>query len=284
MTLTLRMSRSARLFRYMNPIAMLRHFWHHRDLIVQFTKREIEGRYRGSFLGLFWSLAYPMFMLGIYTFVFGVVLKARWPQAQTNSLGEFALIIFCGLTAFNLFGESLGKAPTLITSVPNYVKKVVFPLEILIISGLGASFFQLCISLIVLLVAQLWMGFALFWTVVLLPLILLPAIFLSLGLMWLLASLGVFIRDMGQFISILVQALFFFTPVFYSIESIPEPFRTYMLYNPMTSVVENFRQAVLWGKIPDIRNILLWILITGAIMVFCYAWFMRTKQAFADVI
>ena len=281
---TLTVSGSKRRAIYLNPLAMLRHFWRHRDLIVQFTKREIEGRYRGSFLGIFWSLAYPLFMLGIYTFVFGVVLKARWPQARSDSLGEFALIVFCGLTAFNLFGESISKAPTLITNVPNYVKKVVFPLEILSISGLAAALFHMVVSLSVILIAQLLLGFSIPWTIILLPLVVLPAIFLTLGLMWFLSSLGVFIRDTGQMISIIVQALFFFTPIFYSVDNIPEPFRTLILYNPMTSVVENFRGIFLWGTLPNIVSMMLWLAITTIVMLLGYAWFMHTKKAFADVI
>jgi lipopolysaccharide transport system permease protein len=277
-------SRPRRRALYLNPIAMARHFWHHRELIMQVTRREIEGRYRGSFLGILWSLAYPLFMLAIYTFVFGVVLKARWPQARTDSLGEFALIVFCGMTAFSLFGDSVSKAPTIITSVPNYVKKVVFPLEILIISDFGTAIFHLSISLIVLVLAQLALGFGIQWTIVLLPIILLPAVFCGLGLMWFLASLGVFIRDVGQLIGILVQALFFFTPIFYSIDAIPEPFQTLILYNPLAPVVENFRRVMLWGTLPSIGGTALWIVVTGILMMLGYAWFMRTKKAFADVI
>lgn len=281
---TLTVSRSKRRAIYLNPLAMLRHFWRHRDLIIQFTKREIEGRYRGSFLGIFWSLAYPLFMLGIYTFVFGIVLKARWPQARSDSLGEFALIIFCGLTAFNVFGESITKAPTLITNVPNYVKKVVFPLEILSVSSLGASLFHMGISLIVILLAEVVLGVGISWTILLLPFVLLPAIFLTLGLMWFLSSLGVFIRDVGQMISLIVQALFFFTPIFYSIDSIPEPFRTFILYNPMAPIVENFRRIILWGRLPSLGGTLLWLAFTTLVMLLGYAWFMHTKKAFADVI
>jgi lipopolysaccharide transport system permease protein len=268
----------------LNPLVLVRSLWRHRDLITQFTRREIEGRYRGSFLGLIWSLANPLFMLGIYTFVFGVVLKARWPQARSDGLGEFALIIFTGLTAFNFFSECVGRAPTLVIMVPNYVKKVVFPLEILPVSAMGAAFFHMGISLIVLLGAELLFTGSIPWTVVLLPLVLLPSVFLSLGLMWFLASLGVFIRDIGQGIVLVIQALFFFTPVFYSIEAIPEPIRTFVLFNPMAPVVENFRRVLLWGQMPSWPGTGMWIIITGVIMVFGFAWFMQTKKAFADVI
>src|SRR5688572_13432080 len=122
---TLITSRSESVLHYLNPIKMVRNLWHHRDLIRQFTRREIEGRYRGSFLGLFWSFVNPLVLLLIYTFVFGLVFKQRWPNAQNNSLGEFAMVLFCGLTAYNIFNETVSRAPSVIISVPNYVKKVV---------------------------------------------------------------------------------------------------------------------------------------------------------------
>src|SRR3954463_7652271 len=143
---TLINARSESAPRYLNPIKMARSFWHHRNLILQFTRREIEGRYRASFLGLFWSFINPLVLLLIYTFVFGVVFKARWPNAKTGSLSEFAITLFCGLIAFNIFSECVGRAATLVVGVPNYVKKVVFPLEILPISALGAALFHAGIS------------------------------------------------------------------------------------------------------------------------------------------
>src|SRR3989442_326514 len=112
------------LWQYLNPLHLVRNLWHHRDLIRQFTRREIEGRYRGSFLGLFWSFVNPLVLLLIYTFVFGIIFKARWPNANTGNLGEFATTLFCGLIAFNIFSESVSRAANLIVGVPNYVKKV----------------------------------------------------------------------------------------------------------------------------------------------------------------
>ncbi len=183
-----------------------------------------------------------------------------------------------------LSGESVGKAPTLITNVPNYVKKVVFPLEILPISTLGAAFFHMLISFAILLIAQLLLQGSLNWTLVFLPLVLLPEVFLILALMWLLASLGVFVRDIGQAILLILQALFFFTPIFYASEDIPEPFRSMVLLSPIAFVVDEVRSIVLWGKIPNLPLLFGWSLLTAILMMFGYAWFMRTKKAFADVI
>jgi lipopolysaccharide transport system permease protein len=281
---TLITARSEGVGQYLNPVALVRNLWRHRDLIRQFTRREVEGRYRGSFLGLFWSFINPLVMLLIYTFVFGVVFKARWPNARTDNLGEFAVTLFCGLTAFNIFSECVNRATGLIIGVPNYVKKVVFPLEILPVSVFGSALFHALVSLAILLAAHLLIGGTLYWTVLLLPLVALPLIFLTLGMTWFLASLGVFIRDVGYTITLAVQVLFFVTPIFYPIQAIPKSFQAIMHLNPLSSVVDNFRRVILWGVTPVWPSFALWVLGSATLMVFGYAWFMKTKKAFADVI
>lgn len=269
--------------RALGPLALARTLWRHRELIAQFTRREIEGRYRGSFLGVFWSLARPLLMLGVYTLVFGVIFRSSWPQSR-GGLGEFALIAFCGITAFGLFSECVTRAPSLVTNVPNFVKKVVFPLEILPVSALGAALFHTLVSLAILLAARLASTGALPWTVLLLPLVALPAIFLCLGAMWLFASLGVFVRDLEQAVGLGVQLMFFLTPVVYSAEALPEPLRALMRLNPMAPVVENFRRVLLWGQLPDTAELAVWLALTGVFMALGYAWFVRTRRAFADVL
>jgi lipopolysaccharide transport system permease protein len=277
-------AQSASPWQYTNPMHLARNLWRHRNLIRQFTRREIEGRYKGSFLGLFWSFVNPLVLLLIYTFVFGIVFKTRWPQSRSGSLGEFALVLFCGLTAFNIFSECVNRAPALIIAVPNYVKKVVFPLEILPVSVLGSALFHALVSLGILLVANLLVRGVLQWTVVLLPLVMLPLVFLGLGLTWFLASLGVFIRDIGYAVALIVQMLFFVTPILYPLEAIPQPMQTIIRLNPLTSIVENFRRVILWGMLPAWTGLGLWLVATGIVMLLGYAWFMKTKKAFADVI
>jgi len=269
---------------YLNPLQLLRHLWRHRELIRQFTQRDIEGRYRGSYLGIIWSFINPLILLLIYTFVFGVVFKSRWPQAHSDNLAEFALVLFGGLIPFNLFSECVTRAPSVIIGVPNYVKKVVFPLEILAVSSLGAALFHALITLSVLLTANLLVSGTVQWTLVLLPLAMLPLIFLSLGLGWLFASLGVFLRDIGYIVTLLVQVLFFVTPIFYATEAIPEPFQTVIRYNPLTFIVDTSRAVVLWGQPPDWPSLGLWLLASAVVMQLGYAWFMKTKKGFADVI
>lgn len=268
----------------LNPAATVRSLWANQELIRQFSWREVAGRYKGSFLGLFWSFITPLVMLLIYTFVFGVIFQSRWPQARTGNLNEFAVILFAGLLTFNLFSECVTRAPTLVVGVPNYVKKVVFPLEILPVSALGAALFHAGVSLLIMLGAHMLIGGALSWTILLLPVVLAPLLLLALGLSWFLASLGVFVRDLGNAIGLLVQVLFFLTPVFYTADSVPEPFHNLLELNPLTSVVENVRRVTLWGEQPAWAAFSLSLLLSGIVFVLGYAWFMQTRKAFADVL
>jgi lipopolysaccharide transport system permease protein len=277
-------ARPESVWQFLTPLHLARNLWQRRELIRQFTRREIEGRYRGSIFGMFWSLVNPLVLLLIYTFVFGIIFKARWGQAGSQSLGQFALVLFCGIATFNIFSECVNRSSHLIISVPNYVKKVVFPLEILPISVLGVALFHGLISLSIVLIANILINHTIHWTLVLLPLVALPLIFLSLGLNWLLASLGVFIRDINYVVSLITLVLFFSSAVLYPIENIPEPYRAIIRFNPLTSIVENFRNVILWGVHPSWRGLALWLLATGAVMMLGYAWFMKTKKAFADVV
>lgn len=271
--------------RYFNPLHLGRSLWHNRNLITQFTRREIEGRYRGSFLGLLWSFVNPLVQLLIYTFVFGFVFNARWPNAvNPDNIYEFAMTLFCGITAFNIFNECVGRASGLVLGVPNYVKKVVFPLEILPVSVLGAALFHGLISLIILVIGNFLAVGTVSLSILFLPVVLLPLIFLCLGLAWFLASLGVFIRDIGYSVTLILQVLLFASPIFFPLDRIPEPFRDVMAWNPISSIVENFRRVILWNMQPVWSDLVIWIVITSVIMMAGYAWFMKTKKAFADVI
>src|SRR5690349_10503962 len=191
-----------------SPKELVKSFWCNRSLIRAMVKREVVGRYKGSFLGIFWSFFNPVLMLAVYTFVFSVVFKARW-SGGSDSKTEFALVLFAGLLVFNLFAECINRAPGVILANANYVKKVVFPLEILPWVGIGSALFHWLVSLSVWLVAYVIFFGVPHATVLLLPLIMLPLIFLVLGLSWALASLGVYLRDVSQFIGILTTILMF---------------------------------------------------------------------------
>src|SRR5215218_2012201 len=174
------------------PVAMFTSLWHNRQLIWQMTKREVLGRYRGSIMGLAWSFFNPVLMLVVYTFVFAVVFKTRWDTGNANSKAAFAIILFVGLIVHGLFAECINRAPNLVLSNPNYVKKVVFPLEILPCVAMGSAVFHGGISLVVMLMAQLASYGSVPWTVVLIPFVILPLLFATIGMAWFLSSLGVY--------------------------------------------------------------------------------------------
>lgn len=268
----------------LNPIPICRNLWRHRELTIQMTQREIAGRYRASFLGVLWSFITPLITLAIYTFVFGFIFNARWPQSRTDNLGEFAVILFCGLITYNIFGDTISRAPNLIIGVPNYVKKVVFPLEILPISSLGTALFHALIGMLILLVTNGLMYRSIPWTIVLLPLVWAPLCCLTLGIAWFLASLGVYIRDTSQFVALIVQMLIFLTPVFYTLETLPEHFRILMQLNPLSFIIEATRDVVLWGKLPNWGAFGFSIVQNCIFMCLGYAWFTKTRKGFADVV
>ena len=272
-------------YRFLNPLRPLRDLYTHRELLAQFVRREIEARYRGSYLGLLWSLITPLVMLATYTLVFSTIFQARWrPEGVPQQHGEFALTLFAGLIAFNLFAECITRAPTLVIMNTNYVKNVVFPIQILPVSALGAALFHGVVNVAILLVASLFVFGSVSHTAWLLPVVALPLVALCLGLSWLLASLGVFLRDTAYAVSMATQILFFLTPVFYRVEAVPEPLRSVLRVNPLSGIVEDFRRALVWGQAPDWPVWGIAMATCGAVLVLGYAWFMLTKTGFADVL
>jgi lipopolysaccharide transport system permease protein len=267
----------------LSPWSMALGLWRHREIIIQFTRREIEGRYRGSYLGLLWTLITPIVMLLTYTFVFGIVYRARWGEHIGSGLAEFALTIFCGLIAFNLFGECTGRASGLIVSAPNYVKKVVFPLETLPVALLGGALFQVIVSVGILMVGVFFTHGRIPWTCCYLPLVVMPLVFLSLGTSWFLAGLGVFIRDVGNLVTLGIQILFFMTPIFYTASLVPKEFRFVLWFNPLSYLVEDFRRVLLWEMSPRWGAWSVWTLINCMILTIGYSWFMKSRRGFADV-
>lgn len=265
-------------------IREIKYLFAQKSLIHQFTKREISNRYKGSYLGIVWSFITPLMMLTIYTFVFSVIFQARWGTTGETNKVEFALLLFTGLFVFNVFSEVVSRAPSLILFNSNYVKKVVFPLEILPIVALGSALFQALISYIILLLAMLLLTGTFYWTALLFPIIILPLLLISLGLAWFLASLGVYIRDVGQIVSIVIPALMFMSPIFYPRSSIPEEFQFVYSLNPMTYVVEDMRSAIIWGELPHWHLLIMGIVLGGLFAVLGYIWFKKTRKGFADVL
>lgn len=264
--------------------ALARSLWQHRNLITQMTRREVVGRYRGSVMGLAWSFFNPILMLVVYTFVFSVVFKARWGAGVEENQAGFAIVLFVGMIVYGLFAEMANRAPGLILSNVNYVKKVIFPLEILPVIGMGAVLFHALISLGVLLAAILLINGTLAWTAIFFPLVILPLLVATLGVAWFLASLGVFVRDVGQTIGILTTVLMFVSPVFYPISALPEKFQVWLLLNPLTFVIEQSRAVMIFGELPDWSGLGIY---AGASVLIAWAgywWFQKTRKGFADVL
>jgi len=267
-----------------SPVALLHSIWHHRHLIQQMTWREIIGRYKGSMFGLAWSFFNPLIMLAVYTFVFSTVFKARWGIETTESKTDFALVLFLGLIIHAFFAEVLNRAPTLILSNPNFVKKVVFPLEILTIINLGAASFNALIGVIALLVGFLLLNGVPSWTVVYAPLTLLPLLPLTLGLGWILASLGVYLRDITQITGIITTALLFLAPVFYPVTALPEAYQSFLYINPLTYPIEQSRAVIILGQSPDLIGLIVYTVISMKICLIGFWWFQKTRKGFADVL
>ena len=266
-----------------SPRALFASFWGNRELIVQLTRREVLSRYRGSILGLAWSFFNPLLMLVVYTFVFSVIFKARWGPNE-ESTADFAIVLFVGLIIHGLFAECVNRAPGLILANVNYVKKVVFPLEILPWVAAGSALFHAAVSIAVLLAAQFVFYHALAWTVVFLPIVLVPLLFSTMGLAWFLSSIGVYVRDIGQTIGIFTTVLLFLSPVFYPVEALPENYRILLLLNPLTPVIGDARRVLIWGEVPDWAGSMLYLAASFAVAWLGFWWFQRTRRGFADVV
>ncbi len=264
------------------PQVLIGGLWSNRSLIGASVKREVFGRYRGSYLGVTWSFFNPLFMLLVYTFVFSAVLKARW-DTESSSHVEFALVLFAGLMVFNMFSELISKAPTLITGNVNYVKKVIYPLEILPYVVVGSALFHFGISLIVWLFAYTIFYGVPHWTVIYLPVVVLPFCILIIGLSWMLASLGVFLRDVSQFIGVVVTGMMFLSPIFYPASALPEAYRPLLYLSPITPVVEMARDVLFWAG-PSFGLLAMSYCVAGLVAWLGFAWFQKTRKGFADVL
>lgn len=254
-----------------------------RSLVYQMTKREVIGRYRGSILGIAWSFFNPLIMLAVYTIVFSTVFQARW-NVGTESKTEFALVLFVGMIVHSILAEIMNQSPTIMLRNVNYVKKVVFPLEILPWVILGSTLFHACVSLLVWSLFYIAVNHTLQWTFLFLPLVLIPLVLFTLGVSWALASLGVYIRDIGQMMGVLTTLLLFMSPVFYPASILPEPYQTMIYLNPLTFVIEQARDVLMWGKLPDWSGLVVAHILGMLVAWTGFYWFQKTRKGFADVL
>ncbi len=266
-----------------SPRELVASLWRNWELTRALTQRDVVGRYKGSSLGLLWAFFNPLFMLAVYTFVFSVVFQARWGQGS-NSKGEFALVLFAGLIVFNFFAECINRAPGLILNHVNYVKKVVFPLEILPWMLIGSALFHGLVSV------GVWLLFYLLLyglppaTVLLLPVVILPLILLTVGLTWFLTAMGVYLRDIAQAVTLLTTVLMFLSPIFYPASALPENLQPLLLLNPLTPALGQVRDVMMWGKLPNWPSWLLYLLACALVAWLGFAWFQKTRKGFADVL
>ena len=267
----------------LGPVGFFKSGWQNRKLVFRLAKREIESRYRGSFLGILWSVLVPVIMLFVYAFVFTVVFQAKW-EIPAGGKGHFVLLLFTGLIIFNLFAECLNRAPGLMISYISYIKKVVFPLEILPWVTLVVALFNAAISYLVLAVAYLILLGAPPLTALYLPLMVLPILFFSLGLTLFFSSVGVFVRDLQQLMGLITMVIMFLSPLFYPLSALPESFRNFIQFVPLALSIEESRKVLFLGESPDMIVWSAYLASSWIVAWLGFVWFMKTKKGFADVV
>lgn len=266
-----------------SPAALVRSLVTQRSLILKMTRREVSERYTGSVVGWLWSLIIPLCMLVIYTFVFSVVFKARWGDLN-ESKTQFAMVLFSGLVVYGFFAEVFNRAPHLILGNVNYVKRVVFPLDILPVVAVCSALVQTLASLAVLLLALVVLNGTVPATALLLPLVWLPLLLMTLGLAWFFASLGVFARDLKQITGVVTTMLMFVSPIFFPVKALPEEFQIAMWLNPLTFFIEQTREVLIWGHQPDWLAWAISVVASAVVAWLGFAWFQKTRKGFADVL
>lgn len=267
--------------------ALFKSFFSNRQLIGRMVRREVAGRYKGSVLGLGWSFVHPFLMLSVYTFVFSIAFRARWGVGQSvegESKVMFAIVLFVGMIVHGVFSEILNRSSELVVGNINYVKKVVFPLEVLPVVIGGVAVFHAMVSLIVWLVAYTVLIGIPGWQAVLLPVVIFPLVILALGIAWALAALGAYLRDVGQVVSIVTTVLLFMAPVFYPIETLPANIQPLIMLNPLTFIIEQSRAVLIWGRIPDFSGLAQYFAFSLMVFWAGFAFFQKARKGFADVL
>jgi len=255
----------------------------YRSLTFELAKRDVLGRYRGASFGLLWSLISPFLMLCVYTFAFGFLMKAKWPEVA-GGVHHYSIILFIGLIVHGFFAECLTRAPTLVTSNVSYVKRVVFPLEILPWPAVFSALFHAGMNLIVFALLRLALEGTVNWTMIFLPAVFLPLVFITLGVCWIFAALGVYLRDISQVTGVLATAMLFMSSAMIPVQSLPPSYRVLFELNPLTFIINQARGVALWGDMPDWRGLALYSVGGLALMYLGYGWFVTTKRGFADVL
>ncbi|HEX4899452.1 MAG TPA: ABC transporter permease [Pyrinomonadaceae bacterium] len=252
------------------------------ELILSLARRELLARYKGSALGVVWALLTPVVMIAIFTFIFAGIFGARF--GASASPWDYAIHLFCGLLPWTMFQEAVLQSSTTIVSHANLVKRVVFPLETLPIaqtlSALGNQLFGTVALLIAILLIRQQFPVSIIW----LPVLLIPQFLLTLGIAWLIASLGVFLRDIAQGINLFMMAWMFLTPIIYPESIVPARYRPFVNLNPFTPLIRSYRRVLIEGTAPDWAGLAYFTAFALVSFIFGYWWFARTRKNFADVI
>jgi len=258
-------------------------FIEHPSLLWEMTKRDVLGRYRGASFGLLWALLSPFLMLCVYTIAFGFVLKSKWPHA-VDSKANFALILYVGLIVHGFFAECLVRSPQLVLGNPNFVKRVIFPLDVLPWSMILSATFHALVNMLVFVILHTITAGPPPLTVILFPIVLLPLIVLAAGVAWFLASLGVYLRDVNQIMGVVAAALLFLSSAIVPLDALPERYHLLFRLNPLTFIIDQARNVALWGVAPDWAGLGIYAAISVVVMYLGCAWFRATRAGFADVI
>jgi lipopolysaccharide transport system permease protein len=268
----------------LSPLTLVRRLLGHRYLLRQLVRKNVATIYQGSMVGVSWILLRPLLTLAIYGFCFGVVFQGRFFRETQGGSLEFAMVLFVGLTIFTVLAEMFAVAPTLVTGNANFVKRVVFPLDLLVPAQLGAALVQMTMSAAVFLAVRVWLDPPLGWAALSVPILIVPYLMLTLGLAWFLASLGVFARDLQQVVPLAITGLMFLSPLFYPVSAVPAFLRPTIYLNPVTFIVESARNALFRNQWPDPIGLLVYVVLAGCVMWLGWAWFEKTKKGFADVL
>ncbi len=256
----------------------------HRQLVLSLSVREIETRNANTYLGWLWGFLGPLIQIAMYTFVFAFVFNVRWSTDAQASTTTSALKIFLGMTIFNLFAECIGQSPMLVLSRVAFVKKVVFPLEILSYVTLFTALRNFAINLILFILCYAIFIGTPHVTSLFMLLLLVPLVLTALGIMWFVASLTIFLRDMRNVVPIAITILMFMSPIFYPASMLENRYGWLLEFNFIGWIVEECRKVAFDGAMPNFVHLTLLIVFTSAIASLGYFWFMKTKKGFADVL
>lgn len=254
------------------------------NLLYILVKQDVIKRYKGTYLGLFWALLNPIIFLGIYTTVFGHVFNAKWGNKPDISNFDFSINLFCGLMVFNVLAEVIGRSPVIITGNAHFVKKNVFEISYLPLVCVFTALANFVCSFTIWFIFLSFLRGSVSLNLILIPFLVAPLVLTAIGLSYALSCLNVIFRDIEQFSGSVTTALLFISPIFYSKQMVPSELQIFILMNPLTSIIENLRNVMIWEEIPSIYELLSPIILGLIIAFFGFICFQRLSSRFQDLL